>query len=48
VGTNHKKDLKEIGRTCERVKNEAVNRLGWKKSMCSFVDPRQLGAPMSY
>ena len=42
------KDLKEMGTTWEGVKREALNRLGWRRSMCSCVGLRRLGAAVSY
>ena len=42
-----KKDLKEM-RTCwEGTKREALNRLGWKRSVRSCVGLRWLGAAVS-
>jgi hypothetical protein len=42
-----KKDLKEIGTSWEGAKREALNRLGWRRSVRSCVGLRQLGAAMS-
>ena len=42
------KDLKEIGTSKEGVKREALNRLGWRRSVCSYVGLRQLSAALSY
>ena len=42
------KGLKEMGTLWEGVKSEALNRLGWKKSVRSCVDLRRLGAAVSY
>jgi hypothetical protein len=40
-----KKDLKEIGTSWEGVKSEVLNRLGWRRSVCSCVGLRRLGIP---
>ena len=40
------KDLKEIGTSREGVKREALNRLGWKRSVRSCA--KRLGAAVSY
>ena len=42
------KDLMEIGTSWEGVKREALNRLGWRRSVRSFVGLRWLGAAVSY
>jgi hypothetical protein len=42
-----KKDLKEMGTSWEGVKREALNRLGWRRSMHSFFGLRRPGAAMS-
>ena len=42
------KDLKEMGTSWEGVKREALNRIGWKKSVRSCVGLRWLGAAVSY
>ena len=42
------KDLKEMGTSWEVVKKEALNRLGWRKSVRSCVGLRRLGAAVSY
>jgi hypothetical protein len=42
-----KKDLKEMGISWEGVKREALNRLGWRRSVRSCVDLRRLGAVVS-
>ena len=42
------KDLKEMGTSWEGVKREALNRLGWRKSVRSCVGLRRLGAALSY
>ena len=42
------KDLKEIGTSWEDVKREALNRLGWRRSVRSCDGLRWLGAAMSY
>jgi len=42
-----KKDLKERGFSCDNIKREALNRLEWKRSMCSSVGLGRLGAAMS-
>ena len=41
------KYLKEIGTTWEVVKRDALNRLGWRRSVRSCIDLRQLGAAVS-
>ena len=41
-------DLKEMGTSWEGVKREVLNRLGWRRSVHSCVDLRQLGAAVSY
>jgi len=38
------KDLKEMRTSWESVKKEALNRLGWRKNVCSCVGLRHLGA----
>ena len=43
-----KKDLKEMGTSWEDVKREALNRLGWRRSVRSCVGLRWLGAAVSY
>ena len=42
------KDLKEMGTSWEGVKREALNRLGWRRSLRSCVGLRRLGAAVSY
>ena len=42
------KDLKEMGTSWEGVKREALNRLGWRRSVRSCVGLRRLGAAVSY
>ena len=43
------KNLNEMGTSWEGVKREALNRLGWRRSVCSCVGTRQrLGAVVSY
>jgi len=42
------KDLKEMGTSWEGVKREALNRLGWRRSVLSCVGLRQLGAAVRY
>ena len=42
-----RKDLREIGTSMEGVRREALNRLGWKESVCSFDGLRQLGAAVN-
>ena len=42
------KDLKEMGTSWDGVKREALNRLGWRGSVCSCVGLRRLGAAVSY
>ena len=42
-----KKDLKEIGTLWEGVKNETLNRFGWKSSVRRCVGLRRLGAAVS-
>ena len=42
------KDLKEIGTSWEGVKREALNRLGWRRSVRSCVGLRWLGAAVTY
>jgi hypothetical protein len=42
-----KKDLKEMGTSWADVKREALNRLGWRRSVRSCVGLRGLGAAMS-
>ena len=37
------KDLKEMGTSWEGVKREALNRLCWRRSVCSCVGLRWLG-----
>jgi len=39
-----KKYLKEIGTSWEGVKRGSLNGLGWRRSMCSCVGLRQVGA----
>ena len=34
------KDLKEIGTSCEDIKRETLNRLGWRRSMHSYIGLR--------
>ena len=41
-------DLKEMGTSWEGVKREALNRLGWRRSVRSCVGLRRLGAAVSY
>ena len=41
------KDLNEMGNSWECVKTEALNRLRWRKSVCSCVGLRRLGAAVS-
>jgi len=41
------KDLREMGTSWDGVKREALNRLGWKRSVRSFVGLRWLGAAVS-
>ena len=41
-------DLKEMGTSWDGVKREALNRLGWRRSVCSYLGLRQLGAAVSY
>ena len=43
-----KKGLKEMGTSWEGVKREALNRLGWSRSVRSCVGLRRLGAAVSY
>ena len=42
------KNLKEMGTSWEGVKREALNRLGWRRSVRSCVGLRRLGAAVSY
>ena len=42
-----KKDLKEMGTSWAGVKREALNRLGWRRSVRSCVGLRRLGAAVS-
>ena len=42
------KDLKEMGTSWEGVKREALDRLGWRRSVRSCDDLRRLGAAASY
>jgi len=42
------KDLKEMGISWENVKREALNKLGWRRSVCSCVGIRRFGAVVSY
>ena len=42
------KDLKEMGTSWEGVKREASNRLGWRRSVRSYVGLRRLGAAVNY
>ena len=42
------KDLNEMGTCLGDVKREALNRLGWSRSVRSCAGLRQLGAAMSY
>ena len=42
------KDLKEIGTSWEGVKRDALNRLGWRKSVRSCVGLRWLASEVSY
>jgi len=42
-----KKDLNEMGTSWEGVKREALNRLGWRRSVRSCVGLRQFGAAVS-
>jgi hypothetical protein len=42
-----KKDLKEMGTSWAGVKREALNRLGWRRSMRNSVGLRGLGAAVS-
>ena len=41
------KELKEMGTSWEGVKTEALNRLGWRRSVRSCVGLRWLGAAVS-
>ena len=41
------KYLKEMGTSWEGVKREALNRLGWRRSVCSWVGLRWLGVAES-
>ena len=41
------KDFKEMGTSWEGVKREALNRLGWRRSVRSCVVLRRLGAAVS-
>ena len=41
------KDLKETGKSWEGVKRQALNRLGWRRNVNSYVCLRQLGSAMS-
>ena len=43
-----KKDLKEMGTSCEGVKREVLNRLGWRRSVRNCVGLRRLGVVVSY
>ena len=42
------KDFKEKGTSWEGVKRGALNRLGWRRSVCSCVGLRRLVAAVSY
>ena len=42
-----RKDLKQMGISSEGVKREALNRLGWRRSVRSCVCLSQLGATVS-
>ena len=42
-----KKDLKEIGTSWEDVKREALNRLGWRRSVRSCFELKWLGTVVS-
>ena len=42
------KDLKEMETSWEGVKREALNRLGWRRSVRSCVGLRRLGDAVSY
>ena len=42
------KDLKELGTSWEGVKREALNKLGWRRSMRRCVGIRRLDAAVSY
>jgi len=42
------KDVKEMGISWEGVKREALNRLGWRRSVRSCVGLRRLCAAVSY
>ena len=42
------KYLKGMGTSWEGVKREALNRLGWRRGICSCVGLRRLGATVSY
>ena len=39
---------REIETFWEGIKREALNRLGWRRSVCSCVGFRQLGAVVSF
>ena len=41
-------DLKEMGTSWEALKREALNRLGWRRSVRSCVGLRRLDAAVSY
>ena len=43
-----KKDLKEMGTSWEGIKRDALNRLGWRRSVRSCIGIRRLGAAVSY
>ena len=47
VGGSHKERFKGYVTSCEGVKREAVNRLGWRRSVRSSVGHRQGGATVS-
>ena len=42
-----KKDLRELGTSREHVKREALNILGWRRSVRSCVGLRRFGAAVS-
>ena len=42
------KDLKEMGTSRDGVKREVLNRLGCRRSVCSSVGLRRLGAAVTY
>ena len=42
-----KKDLKEMGTSWEGVKRKAMNKLVWRRSVCSTVGLRRLVAAVS-